>query len=63
MTFWRVELVIKETPLVKDAFKSEFKLNDLEKPCPLLGIQFDFLKDKSVSLRQQQYIQKVLSDI
>jgi hypothetical protein len=44
------------------ALESEFKLNDLGTPRSFLGIQFDFHADRSISIHQHQYIQKVLSD-
>jgi hypothetical protein len=47
---------------VQKALESEFKMNDLGTPHSFLGIQFDFYLDGSVSLHQQQYIQKVLKD-
>jgi hypothetical protein len=37
-------------------------MNDLGTPHSFLGIQFDFHNNGSVSLHQQQYIQKILSD-
>jgi transposase InsO family protein len=47
---------------VQRALETEFQLNDLGIPRSFLGIQFDFQADGSVSIRQHQYIQKVLSD-
>jgi hypothetical protein len=47
---------------VKDALESEFKMNDLGTPHSFLGIQFDYHDDGSVSLHQQGYVQKILSD-
>jgi hypothetical protein len=47
---------------VKEALESEFKMNDLGTPHSFLGIQFDVHNDGSVSLHQQQYIQKILAD-
>jgi Reverse transcriptase (RNA-dependent DNA polymerase)./Integrase core domain. len=44
------------------ALETEFQLNDLGTPRLFLGIQFEFHADGSVSVHQQQYIQKVLSD-
>jgi hypothetical protein len=52
----------REIDLVRKALESEFKLNDLGTPRSFLGIQFDVRNDGSVSLHQQQYLQKILRD-
>jgi hypothetical protein len=41
-----------EMEQVKEALKSEFKLNDLGTPRSFLGIQFDFHREGSVSIHQ-----------
>ena len=51
-----------EIEQVQRALQTEFRLNDLGIPRSFLGIQFDYHADESVSIHQQQYIQKVLSD-
>ncbi|KAJ5267756.1 hypothetical protein N7478_010564 [Penicillium angulare] len=51
-----------EIEQVQQALQTEFRLNDLGTPRPFLEIQFDYHVDGSVSIHQQQYIQKVLSD-
>lgn len=47
---------------VKDALESEFTMSDLGTPHSFLGIQFTYHDDGSVSLHQQGYIRKILSD-
>jgi hypothetical protein len=51
-----------EIEQVQRALETEFQLNDLGTPRSFLGIQFDFQADGSVSIRQHQYIRKLLSD-
>ena len=51
-----------ESEQLRRTLESEFKLNDLGTPRSFLGIQFDFHVDRSISIHQHQYIQKVLSD-
>ena len=46
----------------KESLEVEFKTNDLGTPRSFLGIQFDHHDDSSISLYQQQYILKILSD-
>jgi len=52
----------EEIQRVQKALETEFQLNDLGTPRSFLGIQFEFHADGSVSIHQQQYIQKILSD-
>jgi hypothetical protein len=52
----------EEIANVKKALESEFKMSDLGTPHSFLGIQFDLHQDGSVSIHQQQYIQKILTD-
>jgi hypothetical protein len=52
----------REITDVKEALEVEFKMNDLGTPRSFLGIQFDYHDDGSISLHQQRYTQKVLSD-
>ena len=47
---------------VREALKSEFKISDLGTPHSFLRIQFDLYQDRSVSIHQQEYIQKILTD-
>ncbi|OQD70189.1 hypothetical protein PENANT_c268G05202, partial [Penicillium antarcticum] len=51
-----------EIDQVQRALEKEFRLNDLGTPRSFLGIQLDYHADGAVSIHQQQYIQKVLSD-
>ena len=52
----------REITDVKEALEEEFNMNDLGTPRSFLGIQFDYHNDGSISLHQQQYMMKILSD-
>ncbi|KAJ5148414.1 CFEM-domain-containing protein [Penicillium atrosanguineum] len=47
---------------VQRALQTEIRLNDLGTPRSFLEIRFAYHADRSVSVHQHQYIQKVLSD-